>query len=460
MTDRLTPLDASFLYMEEGSTPMHVGDVTVFQLPESGFDYDQLFDLIQERLDFVPRYRQRIREVPGHLAAPVWVDDENFDLTYHLRRSALPRPGTDEQLHELVARVLSRPLDRARPLWETYLVEGLSDGRFAVVTKTHQAVVDGVAAIDIGEVLLDNDVEQYAGERAVWRPAPGPSSVGLVTDALAELLRRPTSAIDAVRQGVGDISRTVGRLGAAAGSALLMARVVTSSAPDTPLNAEIGEARRFATMAADLDDFRTVRRAHGGDVNDVVLAVVTGGLRHWLQTRGEPVTGRATVRALVPVSVTDEEEGTQQVTSFVLDLPVGEASPVVRLHQVSYGMRALLESRRTVAAESLAGVAGFAPPTLHALGSRVASGLSRRLFNLVVTNVPGPQRPLFASGARMLEAYPVMPLAKGQALSIGVTSYDGRVFFGLYGDREAMSDLHVLAQTLRDALDELVAASG
>lgn len=460
MTDRLTPLDASFLYMEEPTTPMHVGDVTVFQVPESGFDYDQMFDLMQERLDFVPRFRQRFREVPGHLAAPVWVDDESFDLSYHLRRSALPRPGTDEQLHELVARVLSRPLDRSRPLWETYLVEGLSGGRFAVVTKTHQAMVDGVAAIDIGEVLLDNDVEHYAGEHAMWRPAPGPSSVRMVADAAAELLHRPTAAVDAVRHGIGDIGRTVGRLGAAAGSALLMARVVTRTAPSSPLNAEIGEARRFATMAADLEDFRQVRRAHGGDVNDVVLAVVTGGLRHWLQTRGEPVTGRATVRALVPVSIADEEEGRQQVTSFVVDLPVGEASPVVRLHQVSYGMRALLESRRAVAAESLAGVAGFAPPTLHALGARVASGLSRRLFNLVVTNVPGPQRPLFAGGARMLEAYPVMPLAKGQALSIGVTSYDGRVFFGLYGDREAMSDLDVLAQTLRDALDELVAASG
>jgi diacylglycerol O-acyltransferase len=460
VTDRLTSLDASFLYMEEATTPMHVGDVAVFQVPDGGFDYDRLVALFEDRLDYVPRYRQRLREVPGHLAAPVWVDDESFDLTYHLRRSALPRPGTEEQLHELVARVLSRPLDRSRPLWETYLVEGLSGGRFAVVTKTHQAIVDGVGGIDIGEVLLDDQAAPRSSEHSPWRPHPEPSSVKLVADAALELLQRPTAAVEAVRQGASDLGRTVGRLGAAAGSALLMARVVTRTAPSSPLNAEIGEARRFATAVADLEDFKRVRRAHGGDVNDVVLAVVTGGLRAWLQTRGEPVTGRSTVRALVPVSVSDGEDSQEQVTSFVLDLPVGEGSPVVRLHQVSYGMRAHLESRRTVGAESLAGLAGFAPPTIHALGARVASSLSRRVFNVVVTNVPGPQHPLYAGGARMLEAYPVMPLAKGQALSIGVTSYDGRVFFGLYGDRDAMADLDVLAQTLRDALDELVETAG
>lgn len=458
MTDRLTSLDASFLYMEEPTTPMHVGEVSVFQAPADGFDYDRLFDLVEARLGFVPRYRQRVRQVPGPLAAPVWVDDEAFDLSYHLRRSALPRPGTDEQLHELVARVLSRPLDHTRPLWECYLVEGLAGGRFAVITKTHQAMIDGIAAVDIGQVLLDTDTEPEDVAAPVWAPRPGPSSVRLVADATVEMLQRPTAAFDAVRQGVGDVSRTIGRLGAAAGGALLMARVVTS-APASPLNAEIGEARRFATMTADLADLRAVRKVHGCDVNDVVLTVVTGGLRHWLQTRGEPVTARASVRALVPVSVTDDEDGGDEVASFVVELPVGEPSPVVRLHQVSYGMRALLESRRTVAAESLAGIAGFAPPTLHALGARVASGLSRRVFNVVVTNVPGPQRPMFAAGARMLESYPVVPLAKGQALSIGVTSYDGQVFFGLYGDRAAMADLDVLAQTLRDALDELVAAS-
>jgi len=456
---RLTPLDSSFLYMEEPTTPMHVGGVAVFRLPEDGFDYERLVDLFQDRIGYVPRYRQRVRGVPGQLAAPVWVDDEDFDITYHVRRSALPRPGSDQQLHELVARLLSRPLDRTRPLWETYLVEGLSDERFAVVTKTHQAMVDGVGAVDIGEVLLDTEVTDVDEEHEEWLPRPEPSSVSLLADALTELLRRPSAAVDTVRHGLEDVGRTVGRIGSAAGSALMMARVVTRAAPSSPLNAEIGEARRFATVATDLEDFKRIRKAHGGDVNDVVLAVVTGGLRHWLQTRGEPVGGRSTVRGLVPVSVSDSVDESGQVTSFVLDLPVGESSPVVRLHQVSYAMRTHLENRRAVGAESLAGLAGFAPPTMHALGARVASGLSRRVFNVVVTNVPGPQRPLYAGGARMLAAYPVMPLAKGQALSIGVTSYDGQVFFGLYGDRDAMADLDVLAQTLRDALDELVSAS-
>jgi WS/DGAT/MGAT family acyltransferase len=237
-----------------------------------------------------------------------------------------------------------------------------------------------------------------------------------------------------------------------------MAHTVARTAPSSPLNVEIGEARRFATTSASLDTFKDVRKFHGGDVNDVVLAVVTGGIRSWLQTRGEPVTSRSVVRALVPVSV-NEPEGDDQVTSFIVDLPIGEGSPIVRLHQVSYAMRANLESMRAVGAERLAGLAGFAPPTLHALGARVASGLSRRVFNVVVTNVPGPQEPRYLAGARLLEAYPVSPLAKGQALSIGITSYDGRVYFGLYGDRDAMTDLDVLANCLEEALQELVEAA-
>ena len=468
MPDRLSPLDVSFLYLEESTTPMHVGSVAIFRSPKTGFDHDRLVDLIGTRIAFVPRYRQRVRWVPGRLANPVWVDDERFDLSYHVRRSALPRPGSVEQLAELVARVQSRPLDRHRPLWEMYLVEGLSDRRFALITKTHHAMIDGIAAVDIGQVILDTRPDARDRAPDTWRPAPEPSPVELMAGAIAETVRRPTAVLDAVRGGVSEVRHTVGRLAGAAGGLLAAATSAARSAPESPLNTEIGEQRRYAMVALDLDDHRRVRKAHdrGGEdvtVNDVVLATIAGALRAWLLTRGEKVAPSTTVRALVPVSVSPapgEAAGApvagNRVASYLVELPVGEPSPVMRLHQVSYRMRAHKETGQAVGAQALVGLAGFAPPTLHALGARVASGLSRRWFNLVVTNVPGPQQPLYAGPARLLESYPVVPLARGQVLSVGITSYDGRVFYGLNADRDAMPDLAVFAQCLDDAVAELV----
>jgi WS/DGAT/MGAT family acyltransferase len=456
VADRLSPLDVSFLYFEEPTTPMHVGGVAVFEAPDEGFDYERLVELIAERIAFVPRYRQRIRWVPGRLANPVWVDDEHFDLTYHVRRSALPRPGTDDQLRELVARVQSRQLDRDRPLWEMYLVEGLSGGRFAIITKTHHAMVDGTATVDIGQVILDTSPETGDSPPDTWAPAPEPSWVELVAGAVADNVRRPTAALDTVRGGLNDVQSVVSRL---SGGMLAVARVAARPAPPSPLNAEIGHQRRYATVRTDLDDYKRVRKAHGGTINDVVLATVTGALRSWLLTRGDAVTSATTVRAMVPVSVRTDEDGRatgNEVASYFVDLPVGEPNAVIRLHQVSYRMEAHKESGQAVGAQALVGIAGFSPPTLHSLGARAASGLSRRWFNLVVTNVPGPQQPLYAGGARMLGAYPVVPLAKGQAVSIGLTSYDGGVFYGLNADRDAMPDIGVLAQCLSDALAELV----
>ncbi|MGB2838899.1 MAG: wax ester/triacylglycerol synthase family O-acyltransferase [Actinomycetes bacterium] len=459
MVDRLTPLDASFLYLEETATPMHIGGLAIFAPPQEPFDTAMLAGLVDSRLDLVPRYRQRVRETPGGLAAPVWVDDENFDLGYHVRRTALPRPGSDEQLHELVARVLSRPLDRDRPLWEMYLVEGLAEGRVALVTKTHQALVDGVGAIEIGEVLFDDAPDDVGADPLPgnsWVPRREPSTVGLMVGALNELVTRPSAIVGTVQHAAADIGRTVGRVAATSASALHVARTITRPAPNSPLNVDIGEARRFATSTSSLDQYRLLHQHYDSTIHDVVLATVTGGLRSWLQMRGEPVTGRSTVRALVPVSVNEDNIDTTLAT-VIVELPVGEPSPVVRLHQVAYAMRAGLEDHRTVSAQRLAGLAGFAPATLHAAGARLAGGLSHRVFNLLVTNAPGPQQPRYLGGARLVEAYPVSPLSKGQALSIGVTSYDGRVFAGLFGDREAMPDLDILAQCLDDALAELLA---
>jgi WS/DGAT/MGAT family acyltransferase len=456
--DRLSALDVSFLYMEEPTTPMHVGGLAVFQPPGEGFDYDRLVSLIEDRIGLVPRYRQKIRWVPGHLANPVWVDDSDFDITYHVRRSALPRPGSDAQLHELVGRLMSRRLDRSRPLWEMYLVEGLSGGRIAVITKTHHAMVDGVSAVDIGQVILDLTPTPRDVPDSLWMPAPAPGTVGLVADAVADLIRRPTAAADTVRMGVLDVRTTTTRLLGAIGGLVAAARTAARPAPASPMNVPIGEQRRFAVARTDLDDYKRVRKAHGGTVNDVVLATVAGALRSWLMSRGEAVTNASTLRAMVPVSVRGDRDPAlgNRVSSFLVDLPVGEPDPVVRLSQVSYAMKAHKDSGQSVGADVLVALGGFAPPTLHSLGARVASGVTRRLFNLVVTNVPGPQFALYAASAQLLEMFPVVPLAKGQGLCIGLTSYNGGVFYGLNADRDALPDVDVIGSLLEESLAELV----
>ena len=467
MPDRLTSLDVSFLYLEESTTAMHTGSVMIFAEPPEGFDHTAVVRHVAARIAFVPRYRQRLRWVPGRLGNPVWVDDEGFELTRHVRRSALPRPGTREQLEELVARLLSRRLDRRRPLWELIVVEGLEDGGFAVVTKVHQALVDGVRTVDLGHVVLDHSPDVTDPPPDTWCPAPEPTLVELVAGAIADSVLRPRQAIDTVRAGIGDVRATAGKVADALGGIALAARAASRPTPRSPLNRDISRHRRFRMIATELDDYRRVRARHSGPpgtgvtVTDVILSVLAGGLRSWLLTRGELVPPDDVVRALVPMSVRAEDDDRGRVlggrvSSLLVDLPTGEPSPAVRLHQVAFQTREHRDTGQAVDARAIAGIAGFAPPTLHSLGARLASSLSRHLFNLVVTNVPGPQRPLHLRGARMLATHPVVPLARGQALSVGLTSYDGGVFYGLYADRDAMPDLDVLAQCLEDALAELL----
>lgn len=474
MPPRLSALDASFLYLEQPTTPMHVGGVSVFRRPKAGFDYDRLVELIEQRIALVPRYRQKVRHVPGNLARPVWVDDPDFDVAYHVRRSALPKPGSDGQLTELVARLMSRPLDHTRPLWEMYLVEGLARGRTAVLTKTHQAMVDGISAIDIGQVILDVSAEPNgeSGKRGVsdlWMPRPEPSDGQLILGALSEAVARPGVVVDNARAAAGDAVATIGKVVGAVTQLFSMARAASRRAPGTPLNVDISTQRRFAIARTELEDYRRIRTAHGCTVNDVVLTVVSGALRNWLLSRGEPVAASSSLRAMVPLSVKGEADVPSsatagslgnRVSSFIVDLPVGEPSPMVRLHHVAHAMREHTSTARSVGADTLARIGGFAPPTLHALGARAASGMSKRIFNLVVTNVPGPQFPLYAAGARMLEMFPVVPLAKGQALAIGLTSYDGGVYYGFNGDRDAMADVEVLAGMVAESLDELLTTVG
>ncbi|MDP9427719.1 MAG: wax ester/triacylglycerol synthase family O-acyltransferase [Actinomycetota bacterium] len=423
---------------------------------------DAIAALVEARLPLVPRYRQRVLEVPGHLANPVWADDPDFDVEYHVRRSAVPRPGTQAQLLDLVSRVVARPLDRARPLWEIYLVEGLPEGRVAVITKTHPALVDGLGTVDIGQVLLDDSPDASLPEPQQWRPRRLPGALHLVGDAVGEYVQRPSAVVETTRHAVTDVRATSARLTSAAGGAVRAARSALFAAPRSPLKATGGSQRRVAVARAELDDVKRVRKAHGGTVNDVLLAIVTGALRDWLLSRGQAVLGSTLVRALVPVSVQGEEEeapGTR-VSSYLVDLPVGEPNPRVRLARLSFAMRGVSQYGRSVRADTLLALTGFAPPTLHALGARAARGLSRRMANLVVTNVPGPQVPLYAAGARMLEVFPVVPLAPGQGLSVGITSYDGSVFFGLNADRDGVGDVDVLADLIEQELAVLVETAG
>ena len=459
MSERLRPADMAFLADESASAPMHNATLEIFEPSSRGFDYEKLLGLIADRIAFVPRYRQRIRAVPGRLANPVWVDDDDFDLTYHVRRSALPRPGSMEQLRELVARIMSRRLDRNRPLWEVYLVEGLEGGRFAILSKSHQILVDGISTVDLGQVLLDVDPRPREVVHDHWRPEREPSPPALVAEALSEQVRNPARLAETVRGNVDGLWRVAGSVGRAA---VTTAGVLSNRrwTPDTPIHAQLSEQRRFVSVRTDLQDYRTVRRVHGGTVNDVIMATIAGAMRAWLMTRAEAVHGSRSLRAMVPMSVIDNElEPTSlgsQVTGHLVNLPIGESSPVVRLHQVSYAFKAHKDTGMAVAADRLADVAGFAPTTFHALGSRVAASQVRRGFDLVVTNVPGPQFPLYAAGAQMLESYPVQPLLPGHALAIGVTSYDGGVYFGINADRDALPDIDVLGQCLEEALAELV----
>ena len=460
MAERLTTLDASYLYLEDAGAPVHVSGVLVLEPVEGGLD--ALAELVEARLPLVPRYRQRVVQVPGRLANPVWADDPDFDVAYHVRQSAVPRPGTQAQLLDLVSRVTSRPLDRSRPLWEVYLVEGLAGGRVAVVTKTHPALVDGLGAVDIAQVLLDTTPDAQLPPVDHWIPGRVPGPVDLVLDALEEYVARPAAVVDTARSAVGDVRATAARVRGIAEGLARAARSAVVPAPHAPLSRTAGTQRRVAVARADLADLRAIRKERGGTVNDVLLGVLTGALRDWLLSRGEPVLGSTVVRALVPVSVQgegqDDPGGT--VAAHLVDLPVGEPNPWVRLARLSYAMRGVTDSGRTVGAETLIALTGFAPPTLHALGARAARGLSRRMSNLVVTNVPGPQAPLYAAGSRMLEVFPVVPLVGGQALSVGMTSYDGHVYIGLNADRDGVGDVDVLADLLEQEVAALAESEG
>jgi diacylglycerol O-acyltransferase len=468
MVTRLSASDASFYHLEDTSTPMYVGSLSILRKPRNGLSYESLLATVERRLPQIPRYRQKVREVTLGLARPVWIDDGDFDITYHIRRSALPSPGSDAQLHDLVARLGSRPLDKSRPLWEMYLVEGLARNRVAIYTKSHQALVNGMTALEIGHVIADRTQRPPEFGEDIWIPAREPSDRRLLLGAVGEWIARPTAQLSAVRSAVTEVVTNTGQLVEVGRRVADVARTVArGTAPSSPLNTTVSRNRRFTVAAGRLEDYRLVRARYDCDVNDVVLAVVAGALRNWLLSRGEPVTATTTVRAMAPMSVypaADLDEGgpgqaISEVSPFLVDLPVGEGNAVVRLSQIAHATESHPTAASLVDARTIVTLSGFAPPTLHAMGIRVATSFSARQFNLLITNVPGAQKQMYVAGTKLLETYSVPPLLSNQVLAIGVTSYNAMLYFGINADRDAMSDVDVLPTLLRESLDELLEAA-
>ena len=468
MVTRMSASDASFYYLEDTPTPMYVGSLSILRRPRAGLSYETLLATVEQRLPQIPRYRQKVKEVTLGLARPVWIDDRDFDITYHIRRSALPSPGDDEQLHELVARLASRPVDKSRPLWEMYLVEGLSRNRIAIYTKSHQALVNGMTALEIGHVIADRTQKPPQFGEDIWIPAREPTTPQLLLGALGDWVARPGAQVDAVRSAVAEVAANAGYLADIGRRTAYVARtLVRGTAPSSPLNVAVSRNRRFTVASAKLEDYRSLRARFECDINDIVLAVVAGALRNWLLSRGEPVAPTSTVRAMAPMSVypngdidsAGPGQAISEVSPFLVDLPVGESNPVVRLSQISHATESHSTAASLVDARTIVTLSGFAPPTLHAMGTRVATSYSARVFNLLMTNVPGPQSQMYIAGAKLLETYAVPPLLHNQVLAIGVTSYCGNVYFGINADRDAMSDVDVLPDLLRESREELLEAA-
>ena len=451
--ERLNTLDSLFLELEDRSAHMHVGAVAVFQGPTP--PYPDFLRLIEARLEQVPRYRQRVQPVPGKAGRPVWIDESQFDLEYHVRHTALPAPGGEPELKKLVGRLLSQALDRDKPLWEMWLVEGLGENRFAVVSKTHHCMLDGVSGVDLATVLMDSEPQTAPPPPpGPWTPRKAPPLAELVVDSVKEQLAHPLRMAREAFEPNSEVVRLFGQL--FSGLRPLLDVVSMGRAPESPLNVPIGPHRRFEMLELPLAQVKEVRNQLGGTVNDVILAMVAGGLRSWLGARGAELSD---LRVMVPVSMrTSDTRGTfgNQVSAVFCPLPITEPNPVVRLQRIRESMKDVKENGSAIGAHALSRLGDFAPPQLLAQAARLQA--VTRMFNLVVTNVPGPQFPLYLLGRRMLRCYPQVPLASQQALGIALLSYDGCIGVGLLGDADAARDLPALATALRASLDELRSA--
>jgi diacylglycerol O-acyltransferase len=457
--DRLSATDASFLSQENESSHMHIGAVLVFEGPPPS--YDEFLEHVGARLHLVPRYRQKLAWPPLQSGRPFWVDDPRLNLEYHLRHSSLPEPGDDDQLAQLTARVFSQQLDRSKPLWEMYLVQGLEDNRFALISKTHHALVDGVSGVDLATVLFDaNPVPVgLAGPVRPWEPAPEPTDAHMVARGVQGLAKVPVGIGRKALHAARSPRRTVSRVAQTAEGVGEVAWELMNPAPKLPLNEEIGPHRRYRWVHSNLSDFKVIKDAFGGTVNDVVLAVVAGGLQTWLRTRGVRTPGLE-AQALVPVSMrTDEERGTfgNRLAVFRAPLPVFAEDPVERLRIVREAMSKIKQSKQVMGAEAIVALNDFAPPTVLAQASRL--NFSTRLFNLIVTNVPGPQFPLYVLGRELQTVVPVAFLPAKHGLAVAIFSYNGKMSFGLLGDFDTMEDIDVVRDGIEASLAGLLAAA-
>jgi diacylglycerol O-acyltransferase / wax synthase len=455
--DRLTAVDASFLHQEGIHSHMHVGGLTILEGPPPTIDEFQ--EQIRWRLHLVPRYRHKLAHTALDSGRPVWIDDPSFNLEYHVRNTALPAPGGWEQLQALTARIFSQQLDRSKPLWEMWLIEGLDNDRFALISKTHHSLIDGIAGIDLATVLFDisPDPPPVKNSGRPWRPHREPGTLELVAAGLRGAV---SAGVDLVGGALDALAHPDRALSTAREAAEGVGEIVWAGlnpAPPTPLNVDIGPHRRFVGVGSSLEDFKTVKNAYGCTVNDVVLAVVAGALRSFLIDRGVRTEG-VELRALVPVSVRAQDEHHEAGNRIVVmrgPLPVYISDPLQRLRFVKQAMDGLKESKQALGAEVIAGAQNFAPPTILAQASRL--NFSTRLFNLIVTNVPGPQFPLYVLGRRMLEAYPVAFLPEHHALAVAIMSYNGQMNFGLLGDFDALHDIDSIGASIAAELAGLVA---
>jgi len=454
---RLSPQDAWFLHLEDAVSHMHIGSVAILEGPPP--DYDAVSRMVRAHLPSVPRYRQRVHFVPLALGRPVWVDDPYFNLGYHLRRTALPSPGGDEELRNLVGRVMSQQLDRGKPLWEMWMVEGLSEGRWGLITKLHHCMVDGVSGTELMAVILDSERDPKLPPADDWHPERQPLGAELAVYALARRAVSPYEQLRAMRSAARSPGR-VARTAAEIARGLWTMTGVVAPPPASSLNGPIGPHRRWAWARSRLSDVKCVRGAFGGTVNDVVLTAIAGGLRALLAAREEST--QRDVRTLVPVSVRSSEEHGEynnRVSAIFANLPVGIEHPVERLAAMRAQMEHLKHSGEAVAGEVLVGLSGFAPAMLLALGLRAATRMPQRSVNTVTTNVPGPQRPLYAAGRRMLECLPYVPIGGHVRIGVAIFSYDGGLAFGVTGDYDEAPDIDVLCRGIEQSMRELVVAA-
>lgn len=459
--DRLAGIDAAFLEMESPTLHMHVGGLFIFDPPEdrSTFTFSRFLEVVRSRLHLVPRYRQRLAYPPMKVGNPVWVDDRHFDLSYHVRHAALPAPGSTEQLTEYCMRILSRQLDRNRPLWELYVIEGLEDDRIAILGKSHHAMVDGMSGIDIATVMLDltPDQSNEIPPPQPWEPAATPSPAELAADQAVRLATSPTELVESAQRVARTPAKTAKKVAMVGrGVAKVVRSNLTKPAPRSLLNQPPGTHRRFAIQRVALEDVKTIKNAFGTTVNDVVLAVVADAVGRFLRDRSARTDG-LWLRAMVPVSTRSDSEshrlGNRVVTSFV-DLPMWEMDPIERLRVCHDAMSEVKSSHAAVGAGFLIGLGDFAPPTIHAMASRVA--VNSRLFNFLVTNVPGPQIPIYCLGARLLGAFPFTPLAANHSFGVGVMSIDGWMNFGFTADYDALPDVERITGHLVVSVTELL----